>query len=81
MTLLALLLIHAMLSRKAYSTAHARSPEVAKVAAILSLALWIGVVIAGRGIGYNRASRPEAVIELFGMRHLSHSEVRACSGC
>jgi hypothetical protein len=58
MALLALILAHALVfHRSVYGNAAEldRAPEMpgrAKLAASLSLLLWIGMVIAGRGIGY-----------------------------
>jgi hypothetical protein len=58
MALLALILLHALVfHRSVYgNTAELdRAPEMpgrAKLAASLSLLLWIGMVVAGRGIGY-----------------------------
>jgi hypothetical protein len=58
MSLLALIVIHGLVFRRSvyYNTAALdkapRIPGVAKVAAALSLLLWTGVVICGRGIGY-----------------------------
>lgn len=57
MTLLALVGVHGLVFRSVYhNTAEldrAESmPVKAKVAALLSLILWTGLVIAGRGIGY-----------------------------
>jgi len=56
--LLALIFVHGLLFRRSvYRNAAvldkaARIPAQAKLAAVLSLLLWTGVVIAGRGIGY-----------------------------
>jgi uncharacterized membrane protein len=58
MTLLALIAVHGLIFRRSvYSNTAAIDkaptiPALAKLAAGLSLLLWIGVAIAGRGIGY-----------------------------
>ncbi|MEO8097512.1 MAG: DUF6644 family protein [Acidobacteriota bacterium] len=58
LALFALVAIHALVfrgsvySRAAEFDAAGRIPGIAKLAAALSLLLWIGIVIAGRGIGY-----------------------------
>jgi hypothetical protein len=58
MTLLVLIFVHGLIFRRSvYRNAEALDkapaiPAVAKLAASLSLLLWIGVAIAGRGIGY-----------------------------
>jgi hypothetical protein len=58
MTLLALVGVHALIFRRsvyrntAALDAAPRIPLQAKLAASLSLILWTGLVIAGRGIGY-----------------------------
>jgi len=58
MAILALIVIHALVfrpsvySRVAEFDQAARIPGRAKLAAALSLVLWISMVIAGRGIGY-----------------------------
>jgi uncharacterized membrane protein len=58
MALLVLIAIHGLVFRRSvyYNTAALdkapSTPGVAKLAAILSLVLWTGVVICGRGIGY-----------------------------
>ena len=58
MTLLALIFLHGLIfGRRVYRNTAALDkapaiPAVAKLAASLSLVLWISVAIAGRGIGY-----------------------------
>jgi len=57
LALLGLVLVHAVVFRRSvYQNSDldraADTPAVAKLAAALSLLLWIGLVIAGRGIGY-----------------------------
>lgn len=58
MSLLALIAVHGLVFRRSVYQSAAefdrtgRIPGKAKLAAALSLVLWIGVAIAGRGIGY-----------------------------
>jgi len=58
MTILALIFVHALVFRRSvYSRAcefdrSGHIPGRAKLAAALSLVLWMGMIIAGRGIGY-----------------------------
>ena len=58
MSLLALVAVHGLIFRRSvYENTAALDkapaiPGVAKLAASLSLVLWLGVAIAGRGIGY-----------------------------
>lgn len=53
MSLLALIAIHGLAFRKSvYHTQGEPLPSHARLAASLSLVLWTGVMIAGRGIGY-----------------------------
>jgi hypothetical protein len=64
MALLAALLVHAIGTRRLYADARMSdlrklSPLSLRWAAIVSLILWTGVVIAGRGIGYVRVSVPQ----------------------
>jgi hypothetical protein len=60
MVLLGALLVHAICTHRLYASARISegklSPRSLKWAALVSLILWIGVVIAGRGIGYARVS-------------------------
>jgi hypothetical protein len=63
LTLFALIIIHALVFRSVYSnvTDLDRSPVIpgrAKLAAALSLVLWISVVTAGRWIGYWEPTKP-----------------------
>src|SRR5690242_1154886 len=65
MTLLLVLLIHAIIAHRLYernlsSDPAAPIPGKVKIAAALSLILWIGVVICGRGIGYVKAPLPQS---------------------
>jgi hypothetical protein len=53
MSLLALLAVHGwVFGKSVYHTAGEPLPSRAKLAAAISLLLWTGVMIAGRGIGY-----------------------------
>ncbi len=57
MILLVCVALHALVFRKVYANADALDqakviPGQAKTAAIISLLLWSGLVVAGRGIGY-----------------------------
>lgn len=53
MSLLALIAIHGLVfGRSVYRNPSGPDPTRAKIAAALSLVLWTGVMIAGRGIGY-----------------------------
>jgi hypothetical protein len=58
LSLLALVIVHALVFRRSvYARAAeidraARVPVIAKLAAVLSLLLWIAIACAGRGIGY-----------------------------
>ena len=53
MSLLALIAVHGTVFRRSvYRNPHEPAPSQAKLAGALSLLLWTGVMICGRGIGY-----------------------------
>ena len=63
MVLLGALLVHAICTHRLYAYARISdqgrlSPRSLRWAALVSLVLWTGVVIAGRGIGYVKVSVP-----------------------
>jgi uncharacterized protein DUF6644 len=67
LVLFALVIIHALVFRSVYRNVEAldRSPAIpgrAKLAAALSLVLWISIVTAGRWIGYWEPTKPAAAV-------------------